>query len=58
MGSKVRTESKACIHCGRVFENRKKWRSRHVWDSVLHCSQKCAKLRRRKKRAERKEQKP
>jgi hypothetical protein len=34
-------EQKICVQCGRPFSNRKKWRSRGVWDQVIYCSERC-----------------
>jgi len=34
-------ETKICKNCGKPFENRKKWKSRGIWDKVLYCSEKC-----------------
>ncbi len=37
-------ESKICPICHRVFENRKTWESRGIWDQVKYCSKKCRKI--------------
>jgi hypothetical protein len=34
-------EVKSCPVCGRPFVNRKKWRSRGVWEQVVYCSKRC-----------------
>ena len=41
-------ELKICPVCNRVFENRKKWRLRGVWEQIVYCSDKCRKNRRKK----------
>lgn len=35
------TETKPCVYCGRIFANRKSWRMRGQWESVIYCSEKC-----------------
>ncbi|WP_123697589.1 DUF2256 domain-containing protein [Agrococcus jenensis] len=43
-------EQKPCEHCGRPFEDRKRWASRDQWEQVRYCSRSCraaaAKVRR------------
>ncbi|MEC7393895.1 MAG: DUF2256 domain-containing protein [Verrucomicrobiota bacterium] len=34
-------ETKICRRCGRSFDNRRKWRSRGIWEEVAYCSKKC-----------------
>ncbi len=34
-------EVKTCVACGRPFANRKKWRTRGIWDQVIYCSKRC-----------------
>ncbi|MCP9272154.1 DUF2256 domain-containing protein [Mycolicibacterium arenosum] len=34
-------ETKTCPVCRRPFTNRRKWRTRGVWDRVVYCSERC-----------------
>lgn len=34
-------ETKVCPACGLPFENRKKWASRGLWESIVYCSERC-----------------
>jgi len=34
-------EIKTCPICNREFLNRKKWRDRGLWASVVYCSKRC-----------------
>ncbi len=51
-GGMVRTprESKPCAHCGRPFENRKRWDGREQWDAVRYCSRACRSAAARERR--------
>lgn len=48
-------EQKPCEHCGRPFQDRKRWAGRDQWDEVRYCSRACrsaaAAQRRRERRA-------
>ena len=39
--SALKKEQKKCLCCGLLFENRKKWRQRGVWEQVRYCSERC-----------------
>jgi hypothetical protein len=34
-------ETKVCPTCKRAFSNRKRWRSRGMWDQVIYCGESC-----------------
>jgi hypothetical protein len=42
-------ETKPCVECGRPFANRKSWRMRGQWESVIYCSEKCKSEAKRKR---------
>ncbi|NBD73830.1 DUF2256 domain-containing protein [Patescibacteria group bacterium] len=44
---RTRPQEKVCIWCGRPFQNRKRWRSRGVWEAVKYCSARCRHAARR-----------
>ncbi len=41
-------DTKACVACGRPFNNRKKWKIRNIWEQVIYCSDTCRKNKKRK----------
>ncbi len=36
-------DTKVCIDCKRPFNNRKKWKTRNIWDQIVYCSDRCRK---------------
>ena len=41
----IKHQTKICPVCHLSFNNRKKWKSRGIWEEIIYCSEKCKRIR-------------